>query len=201
MGTALPLVPAYIRQVLVFTALCLSAVHQYGRAWERSLWMTLCALSKQPQIVFVLLELMGYRMTKWRQRWSSLALVVVPSIILSPLWIISVSGDIAAWRLLEAETHPREHFDPLWKLAYMWEHPLHFPLAAWTAVTVWGDRLWPELIGILGWQDIMLHPWIYFALTVILVLVSLQSLVLAALVGVLVSLQAYVWPFTALVVR
>jgi lactate permease len=31
--------------------------------------------------------------------------------------------------------------------------------------------------------------------------VFLHSLVLAALVGVLVSLQAYVWPFTALVVR
>src|SRR5262249_61764714 len=53
---------------------------------------------------------------------------------------LAVSGDIAAWRLLEGETHPRERFDPLWKLAYMWEHPLHFPLAAWTALTVWGDR-------------------------------------------------------------
>jgi uncharacterized membrane protein len=166
---------AALASVLVITALCFSAVHQYGRVWERSLWMTLCALSKQPQIALVLLELMGCRMTKWRQRWSSLALVVFPSIILSPLWVISVSGDIAVWRLLEAETHPLEHFDPLWKLAYMWEHPLHFPLAAWTAVTVWGDRLWPEVIGILGWQDIMLHPWIYFALTVILVLVSLQK--------------------------
>jgi lactate permease len=31
--------------------------------------------------------------------------------------------------------------------------------------------------------------------------VFLHSLVLAALVGILVSLQAYVWPFTALVVR
>jgi uncharacterized membrane protein len=58
----------------------------------------------------------------------------------------------------------------------MWEHPLHFPLAAWTAVTVWGDRLWPELIGILGWQDIPLRPWTYFVLTVCLLLVPLQKL-------------------------
>ena len=92
--------------------------------------------------------------------WSSLALVVVPSFILSPLWVLAVSADVAAWRLLEAETHPREHFDPLWKLSYMWEHPLHFPLAAWTAL-IRGDRLWEELIGILGWQDIVL-PGIYF---------------------------------------
>jgi hypothetical protein len=58
----------------------------------------------------------------------------------------------------------------------MWEHPLHFPLAAWTALTVWGDRLWQELIGILGWQDILLRPWTYLVLTVILLIVPLQKL-------------------------
>ncbi len=167
---------AALAYALAITALCFSAVQRYGRLWERSLWMTLCALSKQPQIVFVLLELMVCRMTDLRRRWSSLALVVVPSFILSPLWVLAVSADIAAWRLLEAETYPREHFDPLWKLGYMWEHPFHFPLAAWTALTVWGDRLWPELIGILGWQDILLPPWTYFMLTVILLLVPLQKL-------------------------
>jgi Predicted membrane protein (DUF2142) len=167
---------AALAYALVITALCFSAVERYGRAWERSLWMTLCALSKQPQVAFVLLELMACRVTGLRRRWRSLALVVVPSFILSPLWVLAVAADIAAWRLLEAETHPREHFDPLWKLAYMWENPLHFPLAAWTALTVWGDRLWPELIGILGWQDIMLPPWVYVVITVLLLLVPLQKL-------------------------
>jgi uncharacterized membrane protein len=161
---------------LVITALCFSAVQQQGRVWERSLWMTLCALSKQPQIVFVLLELMVGRITELRRRWSSLALIVLPSLILSPLWVLAVSADIAVWRLSQAETYPREYFDPLWKLAYLWEHPLHFPMAAWTSVTVWGDRLWPELIGILGWQDVWLPPWSYFVLTVILFLVPLQKL-------------------------
>src|SRR5438093_2393919 len=162
--------------------------------------MTLCALSKQPQIVFVLLELMMCRMTELRRWWSSLALVVVPGFILSPLWVLAVSAEIAAWRLLEGETHPREHFDPLWKLAYMWDHPLHFPLAAWTAVTMWGDRLWPELLGILGWQDILLRPWTYFVLTVFLLLVPLQKLnldgALRARVAVLMGLAvlAYVVP-------
>ena len=167
---------AALTYALVFTALCFSAVQRYGRVWERSLWMILCALSKQPQIVFVVLELMVCRMTELRRRWSSLALVVVPSFVLSPLWVLAVSADVAAWRLGEAESYPREYFDPLWKLAYMWEHPLHFPLAAWTSVTVWGDRLWPELIGILGWQDVWLPPWTYFALTVNLLLVPLQKL-------------------------
>jgi hypothetical protein len=81
---------AALAYALVLTALCLSAVQRYGRLWERSLWMTLCALSKPPQIVFVLLELMVCRMTALRQRWSSIALVVVPSFILSPLWMLSV---------------------------------------------------------------------------------------------------------------
>jgi uncharacterized membrane protein len=161
---------------LVITALSFCAVQQQGRVWERSVWMTLCALSKPPQIVFVLLELMVARVTELRCRWRKLALVVAPSFILSPLWIIAVSADVAAWRLLEAETNPLEQFDPLWKLAYMWEHPLHFPLAMWTALTVWGDRLWPELIGVLGWQDILLPPWAYLVLTVILLLVALQKL-------------------------
>jgi uncharacterized membrane protein len=56
----------------------------------------------------------------------------------------------------------------------MWEHPAHFPLAVWRAVSGWGDRLWQELIGILGWQDILLRPWTYGVLTILLVLVPLQ---------------------------
>ena len=167
---------AALAYALVITALCFSAVQRHGRVWERSLWMALCALSKQPQIVFVVLELMVCRITELRRRRSSLALIVVPSFILSPLWVLAVSADIAVWRLAQAETYPREYFDPLWKLGYMWEHPLHFPLATWTSMTVWGDRLWPELIGILGWQDIWLPTWTYFALTVMLLLVPLQKL-------------------------
>ena len=166
---------AALSYALMVTALCFSAIQRLRPVWERSLWMTLCALSKQPQIIFILLELMVRPRTdrKWGKR---LALVVLPGLILSPLWVVGVSADVAAWRLLEAELHPREHFDPIWKLAYMWEHPFHFPLAMWTAISVWGDRLWQELIGVLGWQDIVLQPWIYLVLTLMLPLVCLQKL-------------------------
>lgn len=166
---------AALAYAMMITALCLGAVQRAGRVWERSLWMTLCSLSKQPQIVFVLLELIACRTTEPRRRWRNLAVVVVPSFILSPLWVVAVSADIAAWRLFEAESNPREYFDPLWKLAYMWEHPLRFPLAAWTAANRWGDRLWYELLGILGWQDILLQPWTYFVLTVLLLLVCFEK--------------------------
>jgi uncharacterized membrane protein len=141
--------------------------------------MTLCALCKQPQILFVLLELMTSRMKQRRPTWANLMIVAAPSFILSPLWVWAVSADIAAWRLLVAETYPREQFDPLWKLGFMWEHPLHFPWAAWNAITIWGGPLWPELIGILGWQDIWLQTWVYGALTAAVVLISLEKLELA----------------------
>jgi uncharacterized membrane protein len=169
---------AALSTALVITALCLRAAGgtTAGRVWERSLWMTLCALSKQPQIVFLLLELMVYRVKELPRQWLRVASVVLPSVILSPMWVFAVSAEIAAWRLQEEGHHPPEHFDPLWKLLYMWDHPYHFPLAAWRALSGWGDRLWQELIGIVGWQDILLPTWTYVALTVLLFLVPFQKL-------------------------
>ena len=169
---------AALSYALVITALCLRAAWKpsAGPVWERSLWMTLCVLAKQPQIVFVLLELMAGRFRELPRRWSSLAIVVLPGVILSPLWVVGVSADVAAWRVREGHAYPAEQFDPLWKLSYMWEHPFHFPLAAWTAVSEWGAPLWPELIGILAWQDVLLRPWTYLVLTVLLLLAPLQKL-------------------------
>src|SRR5215211_8518056 len=39
---------AALCSALVVTAFCLRGVQIAGRVWERSLWMTVCALSKQP---------------------------------------------------------------------------------------------------------------------------------------------------------
>jgi hypothetical protein len=133
-------------------------------------------LSKQPQIVFLLLELMVSRLKKLPRRWRSALIVVLPCLILSPLWVVAVSAEVGAWRLQGDGPHQPEHFDPLWKLFYIWEHPSHFPLAVWTTLSVWGDRLWPELIGIVGWQDIWLPSSIYLVLTTLLVLVPIQRL-------------------------
>jgi uncharacterized membrane protein len=167
---------AALSYALAITALCFRAARNpaTGKVWERSLWMTLCTLSKQPQVVFILLELMVNRLKK--SRWGSLAIVVLPGLILSPLWVVAVSADIAVWRLLEERNVSSEQFNPLWKLVYMWDHPYHFPLAAWTALSGWAGRLWQELIGIMGWQDILLRPWTYLVLTVFLLLVPLQKL-------------------------
>src|SRR5947208_12027942 len=94
---------AALTYALAITALCFSAVRRYGRVWERSLWMTLCALSKQPPIVFVLLELMVCRMTDLRRRWRTLEPVVVRGLVLSPLRGLAAPPDIAGCRGLEGE--------------------------------------------------------------------------------------------------
>jgi uncharacterized membrane protein len=168
---------AALSSAMVITALFLrSAARGPDRPWKRSLWMSLCALSKQAQIIFVLLELIVSPMKTLRQRWRGIAAVVLPSLILSPLWVFAVSADIAAWRLQMDEHHPPEHFDPLWKLVYMWDHPFHFPMAMLRAISGWWQRLWQELIGILGWQDVLLHSWTYVMLTVFLILVPLQKM-------------------------
>ena len=66
---------------------------------------------------------------------------------------------------------------------------MHFPLATWRAISGWGDRLWQELIGILGWQDVLLRPWTYVVLTVLLMLVPLQKLQLDAAVRARVAVM------------
>jgi hypothetical protein len=94
---------AALSYALVITALCFRAAlnPSGGRVWERSLWMTLCVLAKQPQIVFVLLELMSGRLRELLGRGKSIAIVVLPGVILSPLWVIGVSAEVAAWRVRE----------------------------------------------------------------------------------------------------
>ena len=89
---------AALSTALTVTALCLRAAGgtTAGRVWERSLWMTLCALSKQPQIVFLLLELMVYRVKELPRQWLRIASVVLPSVILSPLWVFLVSAEVGA---------------------------------------------------------------------------------------------------------
>ena len=83
---------AALSYALVITALCFRA------AWKSLRRTGLGALAmddamrtrQQPQIVFVLLELMAGRLRELPRRWRSLAIVVLPGVILSPLWVVEV---------------------------------------------------------------------------------------------------------------
>src|SRR4051794_37010616 len=104
--------------------------------WSLELGIMLYAIRGPRRVLS--LELMVYRVKELPRQWLRVASVVLPSVILSPMWVFAVSAEIAAWRLQEEGHHPPEHFDPLWKLLYMWEHPYHFPLAAWRVLSGWG---------------------------------------------------------------
>jgi uncharacterized membrane protein len=154
---------------MVVAALCVRAARfGEGRVWERALFMTLSVLSKPPQVAFALLEAMSRPFGQWPRHWRTLALVVLPGLILSPLWVVAVSGDAGTWRLLQNTNMAPEHFSIGWKLRFMLEHPLHFPLAVITSLR-WSRDYWLQLIGILGWLDTWLQYWVYPVVTIALI--------------------------------
>jgi uncharacterized membrane protein len=164
---------------MLVTALCLKAVQEPKKAtpWERAIWMTLCVLSKPPQIAFVLFEAAARRFRDQRWHWRATAIIVVPGLLLSLLWGFAVSGDIAIWRLTIATGLSADQFDPVGKLWFMLGHPLHFPNAIVGSLGE-GTDLWRQLIGVLGWLDTPLRSFVYPTLTVLLVITWLAPLAL-----------------------
>lgn len=132
-----------------------------SRLWERVAWMTLCILSKPPQIAFALLEAMRAPLREAPRHWRTIALVVLPGLILTPLWVIAVSGDAGTWRISDGSNLPAEQFDPLWKLGQMIGDPLLFPRMLLATLGRDYLALWPQLIGVLGWGDTWLPALAY----------------------------------------
>ena len=161
---------AALAYAMAVTALCLGTARAAGagRSGERAAFMTLCILSKPPQIALALLEAMARPFKELPRRWRTLALVVLPGLILSPLWIAAVSGDAGAWRIFLNTDMPPEQFFLGWKLRFMLEHPSHFPVAAVTTLR-WTRDYWLQLIGILGWVDTWLQYWVYPAVSLALI--------------------------------
>src|SRR3546814_9340042 len=101
---------------------------------------------------------------RWRnlsRRWRGVALVVLPGSLLILLWISLTSGEMAAWRMARGTGLPLEQFDPIWKLGFLVEHPLHFPRMLLASLPRQAGTLWQQLIGVLGWLDAPLRPWFY----------------------------------------
>jgi uncharacterized membrane protein len=122
--------------------------------------MTLCVLSKPPQIAFILLEAMTRPLAALRREWKSIMFVMLPGLVLTLWWAWASSADVAAWRMFEHRGIPPEQFDPVWKLQFMLQHPLHFPHAVWVSLHDL-PALWVQLIGLMGWMDTELRKWLY----------------------------------------
>lgn len=157
---------------MVVTALCLRAAYEgaASRVGQRALWMLLCVLAKPPQLAFLLLEAMARPLRQAARDVRALGLVVLPGLIAGPLWVIAVGAEVAAWRIMGG-LDP-EQFRLGWKLRFMFEHPLHFPVLVLSGLRDHSADLWMQLIGILGWLDVPLAFWVYpvlslaFAVTV-----------------------------------
>jgi hypothetical protein len=135
---------------------------------ERLLWMTLCVLSKPPQIAFILLEAIGRPLKDIARQWRAMAVVVLPPVLLTLIWAVASGGDMATWRLTEPSGLPPEQFEPAWKLGYMLAHPLHFPTLLIGNASNYLD-LWRQLIGVLGWLDLVLLPFVYPTVSLLLI--------------------------------
>jgi uncharacterized membrane protein len=134
------------------------------QAGRHSLWLALGALTKPPNLAFVLLEFIPLR-----QRWRMLALTIVPALCVAVLWTWASGSDTAAWRMVEITGHQPAAYDPGHRLAYLLGDPLHFPLAVIRAVSEKDlGELWRQVIGVLGLFDTVLHAWVYPALTIML---------------------------------
>jgi uncharacterized membrane protein len=181
---------AALSAIMVVTALCLKAASRIGQPrWERPLWMTLCVLIKPSHTAFILLEGMATPFHNLLRRWRALCVIIGPGLILSLVWTLVSSADVAAWRMIEGTGEPPEHFNVVWKLGFMLQQPQHFLHAALGSLSYAGE-LWRESIGVLGWRDTPLPEPIHWLLTAMLVAVSLAQLDLDAGTRVRVAVVA-----------
>ena len=100
---------------------------------------------------------------------------MLPALILGPAWVLITSAEVAAYRMTNDGEVPLEQFDPVWKLGYMLDHPLHFPrLLAANLAQNWA-KLARQLVGVHGWLDTPLHP-VAYPMLPILLLATLEPL-------------------------
>jgi Predicted membrane protein (DUF2142) len=121
---------------------------QPGIRWHLSGWMTLSALTKPTNLTFVLLGL-GIPVSRMSARLGAMTVAMLPAVCVTLLWTCLSGADTAAWRMVEITGQPPISFDPLVKLAYWLDHPLHFPAAVIASfqgnfVELWRDDRGPR---------------------------------------------------------
>ncbi len=161
---------AVLSSTLMVIALCLRAIDRPGAsAWHRGLWITLCSLTKPPQLAFTLLEAMRLSRNEGKAQWITALLIAIPGLLLSLLWIVAVSADVGAWRVSEGSGLPPEEFSSSWKLMFLLQHPCQFISAVVTSLDYSGE-LWRQLIGVFGWLDVPMRDWVYPIISLLLAL-------------------------------
>lgn len=164
---------------MVGIALCLRGAQRRPErpAWEHAAWMTYAILTKPPQAAFVLIEAMRRPWRELPRQWGRLLLIALPGVALTVGWMIAISGDAGTWRVIEGTGEPADEFGIARKLAFMLDHPLHF-FTSMIATLDKAPEFWRQTLGVLGWADVDLRPFVYPLLTAMLPLTFLQPLTL-----------------------
>jgi uncharacterized membrane protein len=155
---------------LAGTALCLRNIctPEPPRFWQRAAFMTLSSLTKPPQVIFLMLELIAHPWRDLPRRWRSIVLLMLPGVVLTLLWV-ATAADPATWRVIEGTQTPAELFEPQRKWQLLMHRPWHFPeLIVGSLDPYDAKEIWRQLIGILGWLDTALMPWVYPLLSALL---------------------------------
>ena len=159
LATALVATALWLRGIL-FPLLLLRA--------RLSLWLTLSALTKPTNLVFVLLGLRTPLDLSARS-WLLIILTILPAIVASLLWSLHSGAEVAAWRMVEITGQHPATFDPAVKISYLLDHPLHFPAAVLETLHAKDlGELWRQVIGVFGLFDTVLQPWVYPAVSALL---------------------------------
>ena len=124
-------------------------------------------MTKPTNLAFVLLGL-GIPVSRISGRLGAMRVAMLPAICVALLWTYLSGADTAAWRMVEITGQPPVSFDPVVKLAYWFDHPLHFPAAVSASFQGNFVELWRQMIGVLGMFDTVLPTWVYLTLTVLL---------------------------------
>jgi hypothetical protein len=121
------------------------------RPAQLALWLILSALTKPPNVAFVLLAV-RFPGPPFLAR-SSLPVVAtaLPAVGASLLWILAGQADVASWRMVELTGREPAVFDVSGKVSYFLAHPLDFPAAILGSphADALGE-LWRQMIGVLG---------------------------------------------------
>ena len=155
---------------MVIVALSLRALCSVDeRPVRYSAFLTLCALSKPPNLALILLPLMHRRLRVLLKHWPLLALMILPALAAAAAWTIVSSADVAAWRLAELTGKDTGEFDPASKLLMLIERPAHFLTALLGSLNPKDIAvLWRQLIGVLGLFDTVLQSWVYPTVSILL---------------------------------
>jgi hypothetical protein len=120
----------------------------------------------------ILLEAMTGSVRELWSRWPAVLLVTLPGLVLSALWVLATGGEVAAWRMTHGTELPDDLFDPLRKLVFMLENPLHFPQGLINSMD-YAPWILLQVIGVLGWLDTSLQALVCPTLALLLLPVTL----------------------------